>query len=128
MAKARKGYRVLLVEDDPDAAESLRTLLEIAGYTVEVAGDGATALATARTFHPEVVMCDIGLPGEMDGYAVAATLSQATDGRPYLIALTGYGQPADRERARKAVFDRHLTKPADPTALRRLLADLGRRA
>ena len=94
----------------------------------EVAGDGPAALALARSFQPEVVLCDIGLPGEMDGYAVAAALCQGEDGRPYLIALSGYGQPADRERARKAGFDRHLTKPADPSALRRLLADLGRRA
>jgi CheY-like chemotaxis protein len=123
-----RGYRILLVEDNRDAAESLRTLLELAGYNVEVAGDGATALALARSFHPEVVLCDIGLPGEMDGYGVAAALSQGGDGGPYLIALSGYGQPADRERARKAGFDRHLTKPADPMALRRLLADLGRHA
>jgi CheY-like chemotaxis protein/anti-sigma regulatory factor (Ser/Thr protein kinase) len=123
-----RSYRILLVEDNHDAAESLRTLLELAGYIVEVAGDGPTALAVARSFHPEVVLCDIGLPGDMDGYAVAGALSQGGDGRPYLIALSGYGQPADRERARKAGFDRHLTKPADPAALRRLLADLGRRA
>ena len=125
--KAR-SYRILLVEDNHDAAESLRTLLELAGYTVEVAGDGVAALALVQSFHPEVVLCDIGLPGEMDGYAVAGALSKDGDGRPYLIALSGYGQPADRERARKAGFDRHLTKPADPSALRQLLADLGRRA
>jgi CheY-like chemotaxis protein len=123
-----RPYRVLLVEDNRDAAESLRTLLELAGYTVQVAGDGPTAVAAARAFHPEVVLCDIGLPGDMDGYAVAGALSQDGDGRPYLIALSGYGQPADRERARKAGFDRHLTKPADPMALRGLLADLGHRA
>jgi len=123
-----RPYRVLLVEDNRVAAESLRTLLELAGYTVEVAGDGLSGLALAGSFHPEVVLCDIGLPGEMDGYAVASALSQGEDGRPYLIALSGYGQPADRERARKAGFDRHLAKPADPSALRRLLADLGRRA
>jgi CheY-like chemotaxis protein len=124
-----RTFRVLLVEDNHDAAESLRTLLELAGYAVQVAGDGPKALAVARTFQPEVVLCDIGLPGDMDGYALAAALRRATGaGRPYLIALTGYGQPADRERALEAGFDRHLTKPADPTVLRRVLEDIGRRA
>jgi two-component system CheB/CheR fusion protein len=126
MGEART-YGILLVEDNTDSAESLRALLEIAGYTVEVANDGPAALAAARTFHPEVVLCDIGLPGSMDGYAVAAALRKASDGRqPYLIALTGYGQPADRHRALEAGFDRHITKPADPTVLRRILEDVGR--
>ena len=121
-----RACRVLLVEDNADSAESLRTLLELSGYTVEVATDGPSALAAARTFRPEVVLCDIGLPGDMDGYALASALRRGTDGRPYLIALTGYGQPADRDRALEAGFDRHLTKPADPAALRRMLEDIGR--
>jgi two-component system CheB/CheR fusion protein len=122
-----RPYGVLLVEDNTDSAESLRTLLEMAGYSVQVAGDGPTALAAARSFRPEVVLCDVGLPGQMDGYGVAAALRKAGDGPPpYLIALTGYGQPADRDRAREAGFDRHLTKPADPAALRRLLEDIRR--
>jgi two-component system CheB/CheR fusion protein len=120
------GCRVLLVEDNQDSADSLRTLLEIAGYTVQIAADGPAAVAAARTFRPEVVLCDIGLPGQMDGYAVAAALRKADGGRPYLIALTGYGQPADRDHAREAGFDRHLTKPADPAALRRILQEVGR--
>ena len=122
-----RTFVVLLVEDNPDSAEGLRTLLEHAGYTVDVAADGPAALAAARMSDPEVVLCDIGLPGEMDGYAVAAALRKRPAGRrPYLIALSGYGQPADRERAREAGFDRHITKPADPTAIRRILEDLGR--
>jgi two-component system CheB/CheR fusion protein len=121
--------RVLIVEDNVDSAETLRTLLELAGHTVEIANEGRAALAAARAFKPQAVLCDIGLPGEMDGYAVAAALKDDTDGpeatRPYLIALTGYGQAADRDRARAAGFDQHLTKPADPTAIRQILAKLG---
>jgi two-component system CheB/CheR fusion protein len=120
------AQRVLLVEDNVDAAETLRTLLELAGHTVEVAKDGAAALAAALAFKPQVVLCDIGLPGAMDGYALAAALKQGPDGeRPYLVALTGYGQAADRARARAAGFDRHLTKPADPDVIRQILAELG---
>lgn len=116
------------MEDNPDAAESMRALLELAGYAVEIARDGKAALATARTFRPEVVLCDIGLPGEMDGYAVAAELTHGTDdGRPYLIALTGYGQLADQDKARAAGFHRHVTKPADPALLRRILAEVASR-
>ena len=125
--RASRRYNVLLVEDNPDSAESLRTLLELAGYTVEVAHDATSALQKAKAFRPEVVLCDIGLPGDMDGYAVAAALRQEADGRPpHLIALTGYGQATDREKARAAGFDRHLTKPADPDTLRRILEDVGR--
>ena len=124
--KEGRRYKVLLVEDNHDSAESLSALLQLAGYTVEVAHDGPTALDRAKTFQPEVVLCDIGLPGNMDGYAVAAALRKGSDGRPpHLIALTGYGQTTDREKARQAGFHRHLTKPADPDVLRRLLEDLG---
>jgi two-component system CheB/CheR fusion protein len=121
------AQRVLLVEDNADSAETLRTLLELAGHTVEVAKDGPAALAAARAFKPQVVLCDIGLPGKMDGYALAAALKKdGADGRrPYLVALTGYGQTTDRERARAAGFDRHLTKPADPNVIRQILAELG---
>jgi two-component system CheB/CheR fusion protein len=121
------AQRVLLVEDNVDSAEALRTLLELAGHTVEVAKDGPAALTAARDFNPQVVLCDIGLPGAMDGYALAAALKpDGPDGRrPYLVALTGYGQSADRERARGAGFDRHLTKPADPNVIRQILSELG---
>jgi two-component system, chemotaxis family, CheB/CheR fusion protein len=121
--------RVLIVEDNLDSAETLRTLLELAGHTVEIANDGRAALAAAKAFKPQAVLCDIGLPGEMDGYALAAALKDGPDGpdaaRPYLIALTGYGQAADRDRARAAGFDQHLTKPADPSVIRQILANLG---
>jgi CheY-like chemotaxis protein len=124
--EAWRRYRILVVEDNHDSAESLRTLLDIAGYTVDVARDGKAALAKAATFRPEVVVCDVGLPGDMDGYALATAIRRGTAGPPpYLIALTGYGQPADRDKAREAGFDRHVTKPADPAALKRILEELG---
>ncbi len=122
---AEKGgltRRCLLIEDHRDAAESLRVLLELAGHQVEVAFEGAEGIETARRFLPEVVLCDIGLPG-MDGYAVARALRADPDlGSVRLIALTGYGQAEDQRRAQEAGFDTHLTKPADPDTLRRLLA------
>jgi signal transduction histidine kinase len=114
--------RVLVVEDNPDAARSLATLLRLEGHDVRLASDGPQALAAAAESRPDVVLCDLGLPG-MDGYAVAAALraGPATAG-VRLVALTGYGQDADRRRSAAAGFDLHLTKPVDPAALHELLA------
>jgi CheY-like chemotaxis protein len=116
--------RILIVENNEDAAETLRTLLDLSGHAVEVAGDGPSALAAAAAFRPDVVLCDIGLPGDMDGYAVAAALRKANGGTLHLVALTGYGRPGDVERARQVGFERHLTKPADPETIRRVLDGL----
>jgi two-component system CheB/CheR fusion protein len=121
-AEAGGPRRILVVEDNADAAESARIMLELANHQVEVAKNGPAALEAARRFQPDVVLCDIGLPGSMDGYAVAAALRQERGlEHTYLVALSGYGRQEDREQARKAGFDIHLTKPADPAALRRLL-------
>jgi CheY-like chemotaxis protein len=120
--------RILIVEDNPDASESLRLLLTLSGHAVETADSGSAALERMRAFLPEVVLCDIGLPGGMDGHAVAEAIRSSPDhGSPHLIALTGFGQIEDRERTRAAGFDRHLAKPADPEALLRLLNELPRR-
>lgn len=117
-----RSRRCLLIEDHVDAAESLAMLLELIGHEVEVAFDGVSGLEKARASHPEVVLCDIGLPG-MDGYAVARALRAAPEtSTAFLIALTGYGQEDDRRRALEAGFDAHLLKPVDLDALRRLLA------
>ena len=98
-------------------------MLELNGHEVAVALAGHSGVEAARQFHPEVVFCDIGLPGGMDGYAVARTLRQdPTLGATYLVALTGYGQEDDCRRAREAGFDLHLTKPVDPLYLEALLA------
>ncbi len=114
--------RILLVDDNADAAEVQGDLLEIEGHEVVVVHDGPTALHVAPEYHPDVVLLDIGLPG-MDGYEVARRLRQepALAGT-MLVALTGYGQEEDRQRSREAGFDEHLVKPVDMGALLRVLA------
>ena len=115
--------RVLVVDDNWDAAETVAVLLELAGHEVKAVTDGQQALACARVYAPEVVVLDIGLP-IIDGYQVARQLRTTAQTRAsLLIALTGYGQDVDRERAQDAGFDRHLVKPADPKELVRLIAD-----
>jgi two-component system CheB/CheR fusion protein len=122
------AQRILIVEDNEDAAESGRIMLELAGHKVDVAHDGATALRKARSLRPGVVVCDIALPGGMDGHAIARKLRKDPNTKSaYLIALTGYGREPDQEQALKAGFDVHLTKPADPVTLKRLLAGIPRR-
>ena len=113
---------VLLVEDNLDAAEALGELLRMWGHTVHLAHDGASALEAARRRRPDVVLLDIGLPG-MDGYTVAEQL-RAVPGHDgvKLVAVTGYGQESDRQRAALAGFDHHLVKPVDVERLRELLA------
>jgi CheY-like chemotaxis protein len=122
---APRRLRVLIVEDNPDAADSLRMLLEVYGYQVTVAYTGPDGVKAAEEHRPAVVICDIGLPG-MDGYRVARALREnPATAAARLIALTGYGQDEDRRRAREAGFDEHLTKPADPAVLESLLAAAG---
>jgi CheY-like chemotaxis protein len=119
----RRACRILVVDDNQDAAQATAVLLELAGHEVKAVGDGHDALACAPVFAPHVVLLDIGLP-RLDGYAVARQLRtlEETSGA-CLIALTGYGQPADRGRAMEAGFDHHLTKPADPDELLRVIQD-----
>ncbi|HEV8583754.1 MAG TPA: response regulator [Methylomirabilota bacterium] len=114
---------VLLIEDNADAREALRALLELDGYAVEAAADGLEGLDLARTKAPAVALVDIGLPG-FDGYEVARRMRALPAPHPVMIALTGYSEPEDRERAREAGFDAHLVKPVDPDDLTRLLARL----
>lgn len=121
MAHDRRSLRVLVVEDNHDSAEMLSLMLSLSGYETEIAYDGAAALAAAQRFQPQVVLCDIGLPG-MTGYEVAEQLrARGGDGQPTLIALSGYGQDEDRRRAIEAGFDHHLVKPVEPHALFALL-------
>jgi signal transduction histidine kinase/DNA-binding response OmpR family regulator len=121
LAVAAVGRRILVVDDNVDAAETTTLLLSISGHDVRSASDGVSALETAEAFSPEVVLLDIGLP-LMDGYEVARRLRQLPQTRQAtLIALTGYGQQADRLRGREAGFDGHLLKPVDPLALARLV-------
>jgi two-component system CheB/CheR fusion protein len=127
VAVPRGPVRVLLVEDNPDAAESLVMLLEILGHQVRVVHDGTAALDVAPDYAPHVMLVDIGLPG-MDGYEVARRIrgTPALVGT-VLVALTGYGREEDRQRAFAAGFDHHLVKPVDLTALERLVAGVGGR-
>ncbi len=120
-AAASTGRRVLVVDDNVDSAESLALLLRLKGHEVEVAYDGHGALKTAGSFHPEVVMLDIGLPG-LDGYQVASRLRRRRrTATVLLLALTGYGRDEDQLRSLEAGFDHHLTKPVDPQVLYDLL-------
>jgi PAS domain S-box-containing protein len=113
--------RVLVVDDNRDAAESLGMLLEVMGCEVAVGFDGPTALELAKTFQPDLVLLDIGMPG-MDGYAVAKQLRASARGNQMLlVALTGWGQKEDKQIAILAGFDKHFTKPIDPNALATLV-------
>lgn len=117
-------YRILLIEDNQLTAESTRLLLTDDGHEVQTASNGPTGLEAARTFHPHVVLCDIGLPG-MDGYQIVRTLRQdAKLSSSYVIAMTGYGRDEDQRQAHEAGFDLHMTKPIDYDNLRRALASL----
>ena len=108
--------RVLIVEDSVDSAEILGELLKVWGHEVRLAHDGEGAVRAAREFRPQVILLDIGLP-DTDGYAVAQRLRDEALAGELLVALTGYGEAQDRKRSQDAGFDRHLTKPVDPSAL-----------
>lgn len=112
--------RIVIVDDNRDASSSLAMLLRLGGHDVEVAADGASAIALVQDIQPDLALLDIGLPG-MSGYEVARRLRQAGCAVP-LAAITGYGTPEDRERSRAAGFDHHFVKPIDPASLDRLLA------
>jgi CheY-like chemotaxis protein len=116
--------RVLVVDDNQDAADTLALALEGAGHRVEVAYDGPEALMRAKRAPPDVALLDIGLP-VMDGYELAARLRKDREGDALsLVALTGYGQESDIERSRTAGFDVHLVKPVDVDTILRVIASL----
>jgi two-component system CheB/CheR fusion protein len=116
-----RSCRVLIIEDNIDAAESLREVLEFGAHVVEVAYNGFDGLAKARRFQPEIVLCDIGLPG-MDGYEVArAFRADETLKGVFLVALSGYALPEDLERAWKAGFAKHIAKPPSMEKIEELL-------
>ncbi len=118
------AMRILIVDDNVDAADSTAMLLRLEGYETHSVHSAHAALHAAATLKPDVVLLDIGLP-EMDGYDVARRLRALTEGGPTaIIALTGYGQPADRDRAARAGFDEFLVKPVEPAVLNGLLKSL----
>ena len=119
-----RRLRVLVVDDNADGADSLAMLLEIMGHESTIARDGEQAVDLAASYLPDVILMDIGLPG-VDGYEASRRIrAQAPQRDVLLVALTGWGQAADRERSRQAGLDQHLVKPIDPADLERLLADL----
>jgi CheY-like chemotaxis protein len=117
------ALRVLVADDNRDAADSLQRILALFGHEVRVAYDGAAAVKLGEEFRPRVAILDIGMPGT-NGYDVARALRSRQGERVLLVALTGWGQESDRRRATEAGFDHHLTKPVDPNALNSLLARL----
>jgi len=116
------GRRVLIIEDNIDSAQTLAVVLELEGHEVRMARDGNTGLSMARQVKPDVVFCDIGLPG-LDGYEVARALrADESLHSTRLIAVSGYAQPEDKERAKEAGFDGYLAKPSPIEEVISLLA------
>jgi CheY-like chemotaxis protein len=115
--------RVMVVDDNVDAAAMLDMLLRSLGHETRVAHEGTAALRVAEEFRPDIVLLDIGMPG-IDGYEVARRLRTLAKARPMrIVAVTGWGQEGDRERSREAGFDLHLVKPVDANELSRALND-----
>jgi CheY-like chemotaxis protein len=122
-ARAHKPLRILLVDDNRDAADSLGMILSGLGAEVRCAYDGPSALELIRNWKPATVLLDLGMPG-MDGYEIAARIRRDPAIRgTRLVALTGWGSAADRRRTAAAGFDEHWVKPVDPSRLSRLLAE-----
>ncbi|MGE3316191.1 MAG: ATP-binding protein, partial [Planctomycetaceae bacterium] len=120
--QATNGRRILIVDDNRDAADSLAMLLRTIGLQTCTAYDGPSALEAVQTYRPSAVFLDIGMPG-MDGYAVAAKIRSDPEYRNItLVALTGWGQEKDKQHAQEAGFDHHLIKPAEASALQSLLS------
>jgi CheY-like chemotaxis protein len=118
------GYRLLVVDDNQDAANSLAMLLKLQGHEVRVAFSGMAALEMTKSYTPDVVFLDIGMPG-MDGYEVARQMRQQPGlEKVVLAALTGWGQQEDRRRTTEAGFNHHLVKPPEPKVVENVLAEL----
>ncbi len=121
----QKPRRLMVVDDNKDAAESMSMLFELWGHEVLCAYDGRAALEAAAKYRPDAVFLDIGLPG-MDGYEIAERLrEQPESAKAVLVAITGYGQDEDRRRSREVGIDHHLVKPVAPETLHKLLDTLG---
>jgi CheY-like chemotaxis protein len=117
-------FRILVVDDNHDSALSLAMMLSIMGHETRTAHDGESAVATAESFLPEVILLDIGLP-KLNGYEVAQRIRGSVWGQSmFLIAVTGWGQEEDRQRSSKVGLNVHMVKPVEPAALERLLSEL----
>jgi PAS domain S-box-containing protein len=120
LSRSGSARRVLVVDDNVDAASMLELLLRSLGHDTRVVYDGNTALQVAAEFRPDIVLLDIGMPG-LDGYEVARRLRAMKDRPARIVAVTGWGQPADKQRSREAGFDRHLVKPVEANELARVI-------
>jgi CheY-like chemotaxis protein len=121
LENAPMAYRILIVEDEPAAAEPLRRFLESLGHDVKVAGTGPDGLALAREWLPDFALCDIALPG-LSGWELARELRQdPKTANVHLLAITGHSSEEDRHRSKEAGFEKHLVKPVDPAVLTELL-------
>ena len=125
MSERRPECRVLVAEDNPDAAEMMRVMLSFKGHDVRVAANGLQAVAIAEQFDPHIGFLDIGMPG-LDGYEAARRIRDLLGARIVLVALTGWGQDEDKRRSKEAGFDHHLTKPPEPEMLDRLITECRR--
>jgi PAS domain S-box-containing protein len=128
-AKPREPHRrILVVDDNRDAAETLTMLLELIGHEARSAYDGEAGVAAAAEFRPELILMDLGMP-KVNGYEAARRIrAEPWGAAPFLVALTGWGADEDRQRTADAGFDRHLVKPVDPAALTRLIAEMPTRS
>lgn len=124
LTPGKQRFRILVVDDNHDSALSLAMMLSIMGHETRTAHDGESAVATAESFLPEVVLLDIGLP-KLNGYEVAQRIrEQAWGASMFLIAVTGWGQDEDRQRSSEVGLNVHMVKPVEPAVLERLLAEL----
>ena len=115
---ANVSRRILVIEDNLDSAEVLQTFLEIHGHEITVKNNAADGLESARQIAPDVIICDISLSGNLDGYDVAQKIRDHEHLKStFLIALSGYGRPEDKEKSKSAGFNEHFTKPTDFDAL-----------
>ena len=124
IAPPKSRFRILVVDDNPDAALSLAMMLSMMGHDTRTAHDGEEAVTTAEAFRPQVVLLDIGLP-KLNGYEVAQRIRQQEWGTSmFLVAVTGWGQDEDRRRSEEVGMNLHMVKPVEPSALDRMLAGL----
>ena len=121
---ATRRFKILVVDDNHDSALSLAMMLSIMGHDTRTAHDGESAVSTAETFLPDVILLDIGLP-KLNGYEVAQRIRDTSWGAAmYLIAVTGWGQDEDRQRSSEVGLNLHMVKPVEPSALEQVLASL----
>ena len=123
-ATTARRFKILVVDDNHDSALSLAMMLSIMGHDTRTAHDGESAVSTAETFLPDVILLDIGLP-KLNGYEVAQRIRETSWGTSmYLIAVTGWGQDEDRQRSSEVGLNLHMVKPVEPSALEKVLATL----